>query len=180
LVLGTKDSPDYLTRVEYDWYTEDESHTAPFYAARAVFPYLLIGNLRDATRSLQSFTSRLGESNKSLGVQDVSRTNSDLRLYPSLPLLNFLGLLLLAIRKGGSDLFWQLKTHYSVHLKEAHSWEEALEQIGEMYFGIQVRRQGNPLFDMMGSLFGGGGGGPPPKSRRVEPTAGAPPAMDLD
>ncbi|KAI9796821.1 MAG: hypothetical protein M1833_005964 [Piccolia ochrophora] len=181
LVLGTRDSAEKLAGLEYQWYSEDESHTAPLYAARAVLPHLLTGNVRDASRSLQLFTSRLCEENKSLGVQDVSSASSDLRIYPSLPLLNFLGLLLLAIQRGSADLFKSLKSHYAPHLRDVESWEEPLEQIGEMYFGIQMRRQTNPLFDMMGSLFGGGGGGggtKQPKPRRVE--APAPAAPDLD
>ncbi len=48
-----------------------------------------------------------------------------------------------------------------------------------MYFGITIRSQTNPLFDMMGSLFGGGGpSNPQPALMKVEP---APPAQaDLD
>jgi len=158
LILGTKDSPEALIRLEYEWYLEDDSHTAALYAARAVLPYLLIGNVRDANKSFQLFTSRLSTSNKNLGVQDISSNSADLRIYPSLPLLNFLGLLLLAVQKGSADLFRQLKSHYAVHIKEVEMWDMALETVAEMYFGINKPRQGNPLFDMMGSMFMGGAG----------------------
>lgn len=180
LALGTKDSPEVFAKLEYEWYTQDEAHTAALYAARAVFPYLLIGNLRDATKSLRLFTSRLTEANKNLSVQDVSSSGSDMRIYPSLPLLNFLGLLLLAVQKGSADLFKQLKTKYAVHIKEVGIWDEALTTVGEMYFGIQRPRQGNPLFDMMGSMFGGGGpaAGAKPQPKRVG--ASAPVAEGLD
>ncbi|OCK97967.1 DUF410-domain-containing protein [Cenococcum geophilum 1.58] len=178
LVLGTKDSPEQLARLEYDWYTEDESHTAPLYVARAVLPYLLTGNIRAANKSFLLFTSRLGQSKPNLGVQEVSSASSDLRVYPSLPLLNFLGLLLLAVQRGAPDLFRQLKSHYAIHLKDVPAWNEALDQIGEMYFGIKIPKQGNPLFDMMGGMLMGGmgGGSQRPKSRRVE----APAAPGLD
>ncbi|KAH0538742.1 hypothetical protein FGG08_004694 [Glutinoglossum americanum] len=182
LTLGTKESPEYFARLEYEWYMEDESHTAALYAARAVFPYLLVGNLRDANRSLQIFTSRLTESNKNLSVQDTSSATADLRIYPSLPLLNFLGLLLQSVQRGNAELFRLSKNHYAVHIRDAGTWDDALEQIGEMYFGIQIRRQTNPLMDMMGSLFGGpvgGGGGGQPQSKRVGGPA-PPPAVDLD
>ncbi|KAI9766817.1 MAG: protease B nonderepressible form [Geoglossum simile] len=181
LILGTKDSPDYLARLEYEWYAEDESHTVPLYAARAVLPYLLIGNLRDATRSLQVFNSRLTETNKSLVAQDASSTTADLRIYPSSPLLNFLGLLLQSVQRGSSDLFRLLKNHYAVYIREVGAWDDALDQIGEMYFGIQIRRQTNPLMDMMGSLFGGPGAGVAgqPQSKRVGGPA-PPPPVDLD
>ena len=179
LTLGTKDSPEVFANLEYEWYTQDEAHTAALYAARAVFPYLLVGNVRDATKSLRLFTSRLTEENKSLGVQDVSSSSEDMRIYPSLPLLNFLGLLLLAVQKGSADLFRQLKTKYATHIKEVGIWDEALTSVGEMYFGIQRPRQGNPLFDMMGSMFGGGAGaGAKPQPKRVG--ASAPAAEGLD
>lgn len=91
-------------------------------------------------------------------MQQVSTTSSELRVYPSLPLLNFLGLLLLSVERGDPSLFRQLKSHYAAQLKDVN-WAEALEQIGEMYFGIKIPRQGNPMFDMLGSMFGGGMGG---------------------
>ncbi|KAA6409138.1 MAG: DUF410 domain [Lasallia pustulata] len=187
LALGTKDSPEQLARVEYDWYTQDDSHTAALYAARAVFPYLLTGNLRSANKALLIFTSRLSASNKSLSVQEVSSSSSDMRVYPSLPLLNFLGLFLLAIQRGSSDLYRQLAKHYAPHIKEVGTWDDALAQIAETYFGIKMPRQGNPLFDMMGSmLFGGGGGSSKPSTSKPSTpkpkaaVAPAPPAPDLD
>lgn len=178
LILGTRDSPDTLVRLEYKWYKQDESHTAPLYAARAVLPYLLTANVRAANASYRAFISALTEENKSLGVQDVSSQGSDVRVFPSLPLLNFLGLLLLAVQKQSPDLFRQLKTKYGGHLAElGGAWDQALEMIAEMYFGIQRPRQSNPLLDMMGSLFGGAPGAAPGKpTRRVE----APAAEGLD
>jgi len=178
LTLGTSDSPPVFSNLEYEWYASDEPSTAPLYIARAVFPYLLIGNLRAANTALLLFTSKLSSSNPGLGFQEVSSSSSDLRVCPSLPLLNFLGLLLLAIQRGSPDLFRQLKSHYASHIRDAGTWDEALSQIGQMYFGIKIPSQGNPLFDMMGSLFmgGGGAGGQNTATRKVE----APPAPGLD
>ncbi|KAL8682178.1 MAG: hypothetical protein Q9224_006798, partial [Gallowayella concinna] len=178
LALGTKDSPEQLAKCEYEWYTQDDSHTAALYAARAVFPYLLIGNLRSANKAHLIFTSRLNSGNKSVSVQEVSSKSSDMRVYPVLPLLNFLSLLLLAVQRGSSDLFKQLAKHYAPHVKEVGVWDDALAQIGEMYFGIRIPRQGNPLFDMMGSMMGFGGGSPKPKPKKAE--VAPPPAADLD
>jgi hypothetical protein len=175
LVLGTKDSPEVLAKMEYEWYTQDASHTAALYAARAVFPYLLTGNFRDATKSLRLFTSRLSEAQKNLSIQDVTSNSLDMRIYPSLPLLNFLGLLLLAVQKGSADLFRQLKSKYAVYIKEVGIWDEALESVAEMYFGISKPRQGNPLFDIMGSMFGGGAGAtkkPQPKQVQMPAAEG--------
>ena len=195
LALGTKDSPEQLAKVEYEWYTQDEPHSAALYAARAIFPYLLTGNLRSANKAYLIFTSRLSASNKNLMVQEVSSSSSDMRVYPSLPLLNFLGLLLLAIQRGTSDLYKQLAKHYAPYLKEVTAWGDALAQIGEMYFGIRIPRQGNPLFDMMGSMMGFGAapkqaasprpGTPkaqtPSKSSTPKKVEGpVPPSVDLD
>lgn len=156
LTLGTSDSPAIFADVEYAWYETDEPSTASHYAARAVFPYLLVGNTRAANKALLLFTSRLSTCHPGLGVQSISSPSSDIRIYPSLPLLNFLGLLLLAIQRGSSDLFKQLKSHYASHLKEVAAWEEPLLQIGEMYFGIKIPSQSNPMMDMMSSLLMGG------------------------
>ncbi|KAJ4423534.1 hypothetical protein N0V82_001859 [Gnomoniopsis sp. IMI 355080] len=185
LLLGTRDSADVLTKMEYEWYKEDDSHTAATYLARAVLPYLLVANVRAANTSYQTFSSLLSaDKGPGLGVQDVSSGRADVRVFPSLPLLNFLGLLLLAVQRGSPELFRQLQTKYASHIKEVGSWDEALELIAEMYFGIQRPRQSNPLMDMMGSLFGGGGmagmgggaGASKPPVRRVE----APSAEGLD
>jgi len=161
--------------MEYDWYASDASHTAGYYVARAVFPLLLVGNLRAASQTLLLFTSRLSQSNQSLAMQSVSSATSDARIYPSVPLLNFITLLLLAVERGNSELFKLLKSHYAAYIDEVGVWDEALEQIAEMYFGIRKPRQSNPLFDMMGSMFGGGGGGGGgTKPKKVEAPAPAP------
>lgn len=178
LALGTKDSAEQLAKIEYDWYTQDESHTAALYAARAVFPYLLTSNLRSANKAYLIFTSRLSSSNKSLSVQEVSSTSSDMRVYPSIPLLNFLGLLLLAVQRGSADLYKQLAKHYAPYVKEVGNWDDALAQIGEMYFGIRIPRGGNPMMELMGSMMGFGGGSPKPKPKKVD--APLPPAEKVD
>ncbi|KAI9782790.1 MAG: hypothetical protein M1816_001700 [Peltula sp. TS41687] len=177
LVLGSKSAPEHLTKLEFEWYTEDESHTAPLYAARAVLPYLMVGNVRDATRCLLIYKRRLTEVKTSLAApQEVSAGNLELKIFPSLPLLNFLSLLLVAVQRGRPDTYRQLRSHYAAHIKEVGTWDEALDRIGEMYFGIPIRRQTNPLFDMMGSLFASD---QQPGVGRVEPPV-EPPVADLD
>lgn len=107
-------------------------------------------------------------------MQEVSTQSFQTRIYPSLPLLNFLTILLLAIQRGSADIYKQLVNHYTVHIKEVRIWDDGLAQIGEMYFGIRIPRQGNPLFEMMGSMMGLGSS----PSRKAEP---APPAaVDVD
>ena len=82
----------------------------------------------------------------------------------------------------GAELWRMLKSHYVSDLNEAHrqgwGWEEPLESIAEIYFGIRVQRQ-TSLLDMMGSLFVGGGMG---GSGGVQAQLGTapPPVVDLD
>ncbi|CAK7234409.1 hypothetical protein SCUCBS95973_008926 [Sporothrix curviconia] len=159
LLTGTKDSAAILGRLEYTWYTQDDAHTVPLYAARAVLPYLLVANVRGANESFRIFTTALLADNPGLATQDASSHSADAKVFPSLPLLNFLTLLLLAVQRGSPELYRQLTKQYAVQLREAESWKDALETMAEMYFHIQRPRQSNPLFDMVGSLFGGAGGG---------------------
>lgn len=165
-MIGTKDSAEVLAKMEYTWYREGDAHLAPHFAARAILPYLLVGNVRAANTSYRLFTSSLSTDNAGLNVQDVASANSDVRVFPSLPLLNFLGLLLLAVQKGAPEVFKGLVSKYASQINEADGWAEPLEMVGEMYFGIQKPRQSNPLMDMMSSMFGGGAGGAPKQQQR--------------
>lgn len=182
LVLGTRDSAEVLSKMEYAWYKESEPHTAAHFAARAVLPYLLVGNVRAANTCYRSFASALSTDNPSLGVQDVSTSSSDIRIFPSLPMLNFLGLLLLAVQRGAPEVYKSLIFQYKAQIAEAEAWGEALGMIAEMYFGITKPRQSNPLMDMMSGLFGGGGagGGAGQQKQARRPGLGAPAAESLD
>ncbi|KAH7318567.1 hypothetical protein B0I35DRAFT_354131 [Stachybotrys elegans] len=180
LVIGTKDSPEVLCKMEYAWYKEGEAHLAPQFTARAVLPYLLVGNVRAANTCYRIFTSNLSSDNPSLGVQDVSSANSDIRIFPSLPLLNFLGMLLLAVQRGAPEVYKGLLSKYSAHISEAEGWSTVLETIGEMYFGIAKPRQANPLMDMMSGLFGGGAGGGQQGQRRGPQPLNNAPSVGLD
>lgn len=177
LVLGTKDSAETLARMEYEWFKEDDAHTAALYASRAILPYLLVANVRAANTAYRLFISSLNQDKGgALGVQDVSGNTADIRIFPSLPLLNFLGLLLLAVQRGSADLYRQLTAKYASHISEVEMWHEPLEMIADMYFGISRPRQSNPLMDMMSGLFGGGGGGAPAAGAR-RPGITSPPPM---
>lgn len=184
-MLGTRDSAEVLARMEYEWFKEDDAHTAALYASRAILPYLLTANVRAANTAYRHFTSSLNQDKGSaMGVQDVSGNTADIRVYPSIPLLNFLGLLLLAVQRGSADLYRQLATKYGPNINEVEMWHEPLEMIAEMYFGIQRPRQSNPLMDMMSGLFGGapGGGasGGAPRTRTIKAPTPMPTAEGLD
>ncbi|ODA84065.1 hypothetical protein RJ55_02583 [Drechmeria coniospora] len=184
LLLGTKDSAKVLLDMEYAWYREGDAHLAPHFAARAILPYLLVGNVRAANGCYRLFASALSGDNTGLGVQDVSSASSDIRIFPSLPLLNFLGLLLLAIRRGAPEVYRGLVAKYATQLGEVDAWAEPLEMIAEMYFDIAKPRQSNPLMDMMNGFFGGGGGGGGPAQQKAPRQGlrgiGGPAAAGLD
>lgn len=181
LILGTKDSAETLTRMEYAWYKEGEPHLAALFAGRTVLPYLLVGNVRAANTSYRLFTSSLTTDHPNIGVQDVSSGASDIRVFPSLPLLNFLGFLLLAVQRGAPELYRALVSKYATQIGETGSWSESLEIIGEMYFGLSRPRQSNPLMDMMSGFFGGGSGGQEqPKRKQVTQRVEMPKAEGLD
>lgn len=190
LVLGlTPQSAQPLANMHYNWYKEDSPHTAAIYASRSVLPYLILGNLQSATTALAVFTSQLLTSNASIPTQTIESSKSSVRVFPSLPLLNFLSLLLLSVQKSDRALFQQLAKHYAAHLKDVNElWSDALAQIGEVWFGIKLPRQGgNPLFDMMGSMLFPKGPTPArvatPKPAQIDSVKAKekpPPAMDLD
>lgn len=186
LLLGTRDSPEVLVEMEYAWYREGDAHLAPHFAARAVLPHLLVGNVRAANTCYRLFTSALGgDGGASLGVQDVASASAHVRVFPSLPLLNFLGLLLLAVQRGAPDVYKGLVAKYATQINETDAWAEPLAMIAEMYFGIQKPRQSNPLMDMMSGFFGGGGGGggapqQPPPRRVLRGGADVPAPAGLD
>jgi golgi to ER traffic protein 4 len=177
LLLGTPASAPVLAQLHYVWYKEDSPHLAALYASRSVLPYLVLGNLASATSSLAQFTSQLTTSNPSLLTQSIDSSKSSARIFPSLPLLNFLAMLILACQKGDSGLFRQLAKHYATHLKETDElWTESLANIGEIWFGIKIPKQGNnPLFDMMSNMmFGGAGMGGGGGQKQATPRSGTP------
>lgn len=145
---------------------------------------MTVGNLRAASVVQLLFTSKLSADHPSLTSETVSVGGSDARIYPSLPLLNFLTLLLLACQKGAQDLFRSLRTRYRAQLGDVAegNWDEVLDMLGEAFFGIQQPRQNNPLMDMMSSMFGGGmgGGGGAGSGQRTRGLEAPAPAPGLD
>ncbi|POY76561.1 hypothetical protein BMF94_0346 [Rhodotorula taiwanensis] len=66
------------------------------------------------------------------------------------------------VQRGAGTKAWQsLVSRYEKQVQWLRIPEvkEATTAIGEIHFGIRPARQGNPLMDMMASMFGGGGGG---------------------
>ena len=72
-----------------------------------------------------------------------------------------------------------LKSQYKGYLADVKNWDEALSQIGEMYFAIKIPSQSNPMMDFMSNMMMGGGGGPKKQPKRVGASA-PPPGPGVD
>ncbi|KAK9481308.1 hypothetical protein V1514DRAFT_349591 [Lipomyces japonicus] len=167
LLVGTKDSVPVLVQLLFDWFSEDEqAGTAPFYLSRAILGYLALGNIRDARTASDLFISKLVASDRIPGSTLVtSSVDGDaVTVFAQSPLLDFLQLLVRACQRKNPDMFKRLRFRYKTQLSDAGALDEALDKIGEIWFGIRVQNQGNLLQDLMGSLFSGGsrGGNNPP------------------
>jgi hypothetical protein len=119
LLLGTKASPPVLAKLLYEYFLEDSPHTAGMYISRAVLPYLCLQNIRDAQSAMTTFINLL-ISGENLPPHS---TIEGLEIFPSLPLMNFLSLLLAACQRGAPEFFNQLKRQYSQSLEEV-PWNE--------------------------------------------------------
>jgi golgi to ER traffic protein 4 len=113
-----------LGQLLYRWYSADDSFKVGHYAARAVLPYLLLNNVRDANKVLDIFSSNLTQNNKNLTNSLVESMTSEIRVFPSLPLFNFLRLLVLTVERGQADTFRGLRSHYGTYLNDVPDWNE--------------------------------------------------------
>ncbi|KAK9463352.1 uncharacterized protein V1516DRAFT_667538 [Lipomyces oligophaga] len=157
LLQGTKQSPVVLANLLFDWYMESpDVDMAAFFISRAVLGYLSVGNIRDASRSLAIFIERLQKSSRaSTTAQTVTSSSGDeILAFDDHPLLNFFQLLIKVCQRKNTDLYNRLKFRYQQSIKDAGAFTEALNRIGELYFGIKIRNQANMFSDLMGSLLG--------------------------
>lgn len=177
LILGTKESATFFAQFLFEWYLEDSDvSTAPYYIARATLGYLVVGNIRDAKRSLLYFTEKLAASPRlastakysTIATQQMTSTVANFTLFSSIPLLNFYELLILTCQRKNQDLFRRLRAHYKKYIEEAGGLDDALDKIGEKYFDIRVRNQSNMLQDLMGSLFSGSSSGRAPQLVQIQ------------
>ncbi|GAA5957734.1 hypothetical protein JCM8115_006233 [Rhodotorula mucilaginosa] len=110
-----------------------------------------------------------------------SSSSSDELIVTKLASLNFLQLAIQAVQVGVGESVDRVKVGNEMRVQRGagtKAWQslvaryerqvqwlripevkEATTAIGEIHFGLRPARQGNPLMDMMASMFGGGGGG---------------------
>ncbi|GAA5856034.1 hypothetical protein JCM8547_002949 [Rhodosporidiobolus lusitaniae] len=68
------------------------------------------------------------------------------------------------VQRGAGTKIWQSvlgRYERQVEWLKVPEVKEATTALSELHFGLKPARQGNPLMDMMASMFGGGGGGAP-------------------
>jgi hypothetical protein len=87
--------------------------------ARAVLPYLCLGNLRDATVALNAFVGKLAAAE----TAPARSTIEGVLIFPALPLVNFLSLLCVACQRGAAEFFYNLKKQYARSLEEV-PWDD--------------------------------------------------------
>ncbi|CAN6627138.1 golgi to ER traffic protein 4 [Trichomonascus vanleenenianus] len=153
LLLGTADSVKVLAGFEFEWFLENDDRTsAGQYIGRAVLGYLSTGNVSAAEGALGAFLEKFNADSSCPDPTEVLNDGA-VFVYDSVPLLDFFQLLVLASRKGDKSLFIKLVTKYEPQIRQVQPFGQGIEQVAQVIFGIQPRRQTNILQEMMGSLF---------------------------
>lgn len=155
LLLGTSSSFPLYFDLIWTWYSEDpKAENAGLYASRIVLNYLFIENVKYANESLTKFIENLSAKTQ-LKNEKIQEGGKEVVIFEQLPLINFLQLLLSTVEAKNAQLYQKLKSHYSQDIKNAEL-DDAFAYIGEVYFGIRVPKNINPLQNLMSSFLGGG------------------------
>lgn len=155
LLLGTKESAPVLGKLLYEWSQEskDKPHDAALYLSRGVLGYLATENIRDATAVAQAFLKLFDAQYSPESTNVAAGADTAISTYDGYPLFNFLQLLTLACRSKNPETFKRLQARYAQQLQGVPAWAPALAKIGQTFFGIVPKRNGNMLEDLMGSFF---------------------------
>ncbi|KAF9676723.1 hypothetical protein SADUNF_Sadunf08G0032600 [Salix dunnii] len=103
--------------------------------ARAILMYLSMGNLRDANFLMD-------ELKKHAQYKEHDLPQSDL--------IQFINYLLPTLQRDALPLFNKLRTNYKSSIDREPALNELLEEIAELFYGVQRR---NPLQGMFGDIF---------------------------
>jgi len=175
LAAGNRDSARLLAEMMANWLPVD--HSPGDFAVRGVVPFLLFQNILAARTFLETFLAIIRRTRPnflaspdpitipSLGT--ISESKEDDLFVTSDYTINFLQLAIRACQRGNGKTStsqrearsaW-VRLHSRYRGKNSFVSGEALTQaytvLGNSYFGIPLpRAPGNPLKDMMASLFG--------------------------
>lgn len=177
LAAGSRDSARLLAHMMADWMPLRSSPGE--FAIHGVFPFLLLQNILAARTFLDAFISQLRRTRPTLissetpitipSAASTSDKNEDEIFVTENPVLNFLQLAIRACQRGNGEssehqrearnAWVRLQSRYRPKdpLLSTPAVTQACMTLGNAYFGIPLpRAPGNPLQDMMASLFGGG------------------------
>jgi len=200
LSSASRDSARLLAQVMFEWSRDGANPGA--YAIRGTIPYLLNTSILAARTFLTTFiglvlaTPRRDSLINSHFPTPVPLNSPDSEpdevQITTDPTLNFLQLAIQTCQRAGwgheattdeeqkqnraaRDAWLRLAARYRTRITGGEAMRDAIESLGTVYFDIPAsRRGGNPLQDMMSSLFGGAGApeaAPARKSRRALPAA---------
>ncbi|KAG6916214.1 hypothetical protein DXG01_007844 [Tephrocybe rancida] len=178
LASGTRDSARLLAEMFTVW--SAQGGTAGAFALRGIIPYLQNGNILAARTFISRFTSGVPKDpttpNVPVGSDEVVLTKDQV--------VNFAQIAVLTCQRAQGD---KNKLMMESWVRLCGTYQSrggvlalpdvraALNEIAHLYFAIPVARpqQGNPLNDMMSSLFGG-----PPKQQQPTRKLLSPRALD--
>ncbi|VEU21915.1 DEKNAAC102933 [Brettanomyces naardenensis] len=140
------------------------------FLARLVIPYLMVKNSSFASEGIKMMIDRLTSDDQTLSFTEVKEVEifevdegEEGEREACYKLVNFLGLLVETCQRGSSENgknFRILFQRYKGVLERFDGIVGMVDGLGREYFGVGVvKKEGNLLQEMMGSLLGGGGGG---------------------
>ncbi|ODV73569.1 protein GET4 [Cyberlindnera jadinii NRRL Y-1542] len=155
LVLGNSHSLDTYVKHIWSWYQQDsEKSNIGLYVSRCVLNYLFIQNVKNANQALDELLTLFTTEYPSFKYEQITESSVSVKLFDSLPLLNFVQFLLRVVSTGDPKLFNVLVGRYSPTL-DSCELKDAVAYIGQLYFGIQVPKQVNLLQNLMSGFLGG-------------------------
>lgn len=156
LILGTSASFPLYYKLIWTWYLEDpNSKNAGVYVSRLVLNYLFIENIKYANEALSKFIQDLISTKTEFSSETLKESENEVFIFEDLPLINFLQLLLVSVQTKNAPYYQKLKNRYQQDINLAEL-DDAFSYIGEVYFGIRVQKNINPLQNLMSSFLGGG------------------------
>lgn len=132
-----------------------------WYVSRLVVSYLLANNVKCASQAYQVMLKAnplSGPSSQVAGLTIFDVEDADAsELALNKKLLNYLQLLVGCMEKGDERHFQLLYQNYVNVIAQFEGLSSILNSLGENYFNVSVvRKQVNPLQNIMGSFLGGG------------------------
>lgn len=142
---------------------EELASNLPLYLSRGTLGYLSSGNIRDSRTVTQEFiriaiAADIAALRSFLKHEITNEGDYQIYVFESIPLLNFLQLLIPTCQTKSTQFYQRLRARYSSLIDHIDAWSPVLGAIALAYFGIQPpRSQSNMLQDLLGSFMGGGG-----------------------